>query len=116
MPKSILWDRLERVAAVSKYWADDAVLPAPVRHMSLHLYRLTRGVSRTRQPFPATVRNVETLFCSMCRRLKAGPCGCEMQSLDCCPVLQNVGALHVREHAAHTVWAVQEAQRAGSGY
>lgn len=50
------------------------------------------GVLRSKQPLPASVRNVESMFCSMCQRIKAGPCGCDAQSLDYCPVLKTVAA------------------------
>lgn len=90
MTKAGLREHLERVAVVSGNWADDPVLPASIRYMSRHLHRLTTGLNRSRhpQPFPTTVRNVESLFCSMCRRLKARPEGCDGQSMEHCPLLK----------------------------
>ncbi|OIQ89930.1 hypothetical protein GALL_281770 [mine drainage metagenome] len=89
MTKVGLREHLERVAAVSQNWANDPILPASIRYMSQHLHRLTTGLSRSRhaQPFPTSVRNVESLFCSMCRRLKVRPHECDGQSLECCPLL-----------------------------
>lgn len=91
MAKGRLREHLERVAVVSRNWADDPILPASIRYMSQHLHRLTTGLNESRhpQPFPSSVRNVESLFCSMCRRLKVRPGECDGQSLECCPLLKN---------------------------
>ncbi len=91
---------MEHVALVAKGWADDANLPASLRHMSLHLCRLTAGMGRCKQTFPASLRNVESMFCSMCQRIKAGPCECDAQSLERCPVLQRAAAATGTENSA----------------
>ena len=92
MAENLAWEILECVAVVAKGWADDANLPAALRHRSLHLSQLTAGMGRCRQPFPPSLRNVESMFCSMCQRIKAGPCECDAQSLERCPVLQQAAA------------------------
>lgn len=90
MNKNILRDCLERVAVVTRGWADDKTLSASLRHMSLHVHQLATEVGRRKELCASSVRNVECRFCLMCRRLKAGSGECS-QTLEQCQLLKKVG-------------------------
>jgi len=90
MNKNILRDCLERVAAVTRGWADDKSLTASLRHMSLHVHQLATEVGRRKELCSSSVRNVECRFCLMCRRLKAGSGECS-QTLEQCQLLKKTG-------------------------
>ena len=87
MNKQLLKACLERVVLVTRGWADDVSLAAPLRHMSLHVHRLACEAVRHRELSSSSIRNVELRFCLMCRRLKAGQGECT-QKLEQCQLLQ----------------------------
>lgn len=88
MNKSLLREYLARVAVVAKGWADDTTRAAPLRHMSLHVHELAVEIGRRKDLCSTSVRNVESRFCLMCRRLKAGSGECA-ERLEHCQLLSN---------------------------
>lgn len=97
MNKNILRECLERVAVVTRAWADDKTLSASLRHMSLHVHHLATEVARRKEFCSSSVKNVEARFCLMCRRLKAGTGECT-QTLEQCQLLEKAGrpVVHLR--------------------
>ncbi len=82
-------DTLKRVALVSQGWADDAVLPSALRHMSLHLNGLTTGLLRNKHFHPAAIKDVGSLCCLICQRIKVESGECE-RLLAHCSMLKNI--------------------------
>ncbi|MGE5469482.1 MAG: hypothetical protein ACM3X0_01660 [Bacteroidota bacterium] len=91
MNKRNIRDCLERVAVVSRGWADDPELSASLRHMSLHVHQLASEVGRRKEICSTSIRNVQARFCLMCRRLKAGSGECR-GAMEHCHVLQGANA------------------------
>lgn len=90
MNKNILRECLERVAVVTGGWANDRTLTASLRHMSQHVHQLAVEAGRRRELCSSSVKNVESRFCLMCRRLKAGSGDCT-QTLEYCLLLKKAG-------------------------
>jgi hypothetical protein len=91
-------DSLERVAQVTRGWADEPAFSAALRHMSLYVHQLATEVSRRKILCSTAVRNVESRFCLMCRRLKAGSETCDCPpSLLHCQVLKNADSSILRQ-------------------
>lgn len=88
MNQCIVRECLERVARVTRGWADDKTLSAPLRHMSRHVHELAVEVGRRKDLCSTSVRNVESRFCLMCRRVKAGSGECP-QRLEQCQLLKH---------------------------
>ena len=105
MTRGLLGQDMERVACVSKVWAGDTNVPASFRHMSDHLYRLATEARRMKQPGSASIRNVGSLFCSICHRIKASPCDCKARSFEQCSVLENVALAGGRARHFNLGWS-----------
>jgi len=88
MNKCLLRECLARVAVITRNWADDKALSASLRHMSLHVHQLATEVGRRKDFCSSSVKNVESRFCLMCRRVKAGSGECK-QTLEDCQLLKN---------------------------
>lgn len=98
MNACLVRDCLQRVALVTRRWADEPAYSASLRHMSLYVHQLATEVGRRKVLCSTAVRNVESRFCLMCRRLNAGSqTGDCPQTLEHCQVLKNADASIVRQ-------------------
>jgi hypothetical protein len=98
MNNCLMRDCLERVALVTRRWADEPTYSASLRHMSLYVHQLAIEVGRRKVLCSTAVRNVESRFCLMCQRLKAGSeAGDCPRSLEHCQLLKNADSSILRQ-------------------
>lgn len=90
MTKDKLRECLARVESVTQAWGDDKTLSTSLRQMSLHVNQLAADARRRKDICSSSVKNVESRFCLMCHRLKAGVDECN-RTLEQCHLLKQVG-------------------------
>ena len=78
---------LDRIALVSKGFADDGLVSAPRQIVFRAIHEIAREINEESRHYGEYISYVESMFCSACRQLRGITCDCRDAGIHRCKLL-----------------------------
>lgn len=83
---------LDRIAQVSKEFANDTLLSAPRQVIFRAIHEIAQEINEDTRHYGECLGYVESMFCSACRQLRGITCDCRSTGIHRCPLLSQTAS------------------------